>query len=70
MNECSSAIGITAIACQLMKCMEPDELSVLSADLVQLADTLTAMLTRSEVCQNKNSETKNVEAENNSYTSA
>lgn len=53
MNECNSALSITAIACQLFKCMDAGELSVLSADLMQLADTLVAMLARNEVCQNK-----------------
>ena len=54
MNECNSAFSITAIACQLFKCMDADELSLLSADLMQLADTLVAMLARNNFCQNKN----------------
>lgn len=47
-NECSCALAITAIACQLFENIDHDELGILAADLVQLADTLVAMLTRAE----------------------
>lgn len=50
MNECNNAIYITTIACQLFKCLSPDDLALLSADLVQLGDTLAAMLARYELC--------------------
>ena len=53
MNECNTALSITTIACQLFKCMDADELSILSADLIQLADTLAAMLVRKETCSGK-----------------
>ena len=45
-EECNHAFAITALACQLFSCMDSKELSILAADLVQLSDTLTAMLAR------------------------
>lgn len=49
-NECTNALTITAIACKLFKCMDHDELLLLSVDLIQLADTIAAMLARKEIC--------------------
>lgn len=50
MNECNHSLFLTSIACQLFKCMTPDEIALLAADLVQLGDTLAAMLARNEIC--------------------
>ena len=50
MNECKSAAAITAIACKLFECMGKEEFAILSADLMQLADTITAMLVRNDIC--------------------
>ena len=53
-NECSTAMMITTIACQLYNCMDHDELSLLAVDLVQLSDTLVAMLAREDICNKEN----------------
>lgn len=50
MNPCENAAYITAIACQLYKCMDTDSLALLASDLVQLADTLAAMIVRGDIC--------------------
>lgn len=53
MKECCCSTVITAVACELFRCMDTDELSLLSADLIQLADTIAAMLVRNEICNSQ-----------------
>lgn len=52
MTSCNHAAFITAVACNLFNSCSTEELSLLAADLVQLADTLSAMLVRAEICDN------------------
>lgn len=52
MNVCEQAMFITAIACSIFECCSNDEISKISADFIQLGDTLAAMLINQELCQN------------------
>ncbi|MGN0242943.1 MAG: DUF6774 domain-containing protein [Lachnospiraceae bacterium] len=56
MNACEKAAFITGLACRLFQCSTREELEVLAVDLVQLADTIAAMLVNENVCAEKETE--------------
>ena len=43
MNDCSNLFFLSAIACELAKCLSEDELNALSADLSVLGDMLASI---------------------------
>ncbi|WP_167957853.1 DUF6774 domain-containing protein [Anaerosporobacter faecicola] len=44
MNSCNLVASLTGIACTLSQCLSEEELNLLSASLVQLGDTIVAIL--------------------------
>ncbi|MEA5082657.1 MAG: DUF6774 domain-containing protein [Lachnospiraceae bacterium] len=56
MNPCKSASLITALACEIFNSFSSEEVEVFAAQLVQLGDTLTTMLTQQSVCQSNRKE--------------
>ncbi len=52
MNHCQNLYFLSALACRLAECLSEDELAVLSADLVTLADMLANLLARQDACKN------------------
>lgn len=50
---CSSLYILSTAACQIAECLSDDELSILSADLMTLADMLAGILARRNVCEKK-----------------
>lgn len=57
MNGCSNLIYLSTVACKLAECMEDEELSVLSSDLVVLSDMLANILARRSACEAKTQST-------------
>jgi hypothetical protein len=53
MNPCKSASLITALACEIFNSHSSDEVEMISAQLVQLGDTLTTMLTQQSLCESR-----------------
>lgn len=53
MNECSDVLLITSLACQLADCLSDDELALLSANLMLMADAIASILAKRELCANK-----------------
>lgn len=51
MNCCSNLYFLSSLACKLSECLDEDELSVLSADLVALGDMLESILARQAACK-------------------
>ncbi|MGE4215359.1 MAG: DUF6774 domain-containing protein [Anaerotignaceae bacterium] len=51
MNSCKSASLITALACEIFNSHSSNEVEIISAQLVQLGDTLNTMLTQQSVYQ-------------------
>ena len=54
MNPCELTASVTAVANALACKLNDDELSLLSAVLVQLGDTLATIVTQREICENLN----------------
>lgn len=54
MNNCNDLFILAAIACKLTKCLNEDELSVLSANLVALGDMLAVALAHNTSCSSSN----------------
>ena len=50
---CSNLLFLSTIACQLSECLSEDEITILSADLMTLADMLASILARKSVCESK-----------------
>lgn len=48
---CSNLFLLSSIACQLSDCLSPEELAVLSADLMTLGDMLASLLARQTACE-------------------
>ncbi|MGN0162868.1 MAG: hypothetical protein ACI4EA_04695 [Candidatus Ornithomonoglobus sp.] len=46
MNGCTDLFALSAIACKLSECLDENELAVLSASLMALADMLEVILAR------------------------
>lgn len=46
MNNCQNLFFLSTLACRLAECLSENELAVLSADLVTLADMLANVLAR------------------------
>ena len=53
MNNCTNLYFLSTLACQLSRCLSEDELNLLSADLVVLSDMLSNLLTRQDICSEK-----------------
>lgn len=56
MNECTDLYVLSAIACELSKCLSEEELALLAIKLTTLGDLLGVVATKQAVC--KPSETK------------
>ena len=56
MNPCKSASLITALACEIFNSSTSEEVEILAAQLVQLGDTLTTMITQQIACQGSEKE--------------
>lgn len=50
MSNCQNLFYLSALACELAKCLPEAELSVLSADLVVLGDMLVNIIEREALC--------------------
>ena len=48
MLDCKHLFFLSSIACQLGECLSEDELAILSADLVVLADMLANIIARTD----------------------
>jgi len=59
MDECELITLVTAVACGISKCCSEDDISLLSAVMSQLGDTLATILTQREINENKSKEEKN-----------
>lgn len=46
MNNCTNLYVLSTLACQLAKCLNTDELNILSADLQTLGEMLESILAR------------------------
>ncbi len=51
MSTCEQAMLITLIACNIFECFSENEVALLSAQLLQLGETLEAMRASNETCQ-------------------
>lgn len=51
MNNCTNLYILSTIACQLAKCLDADELNILSADLQVLGDMLSAIAARQSLSE-------------------
>ena len=51
--DCSNLYFLSTIACKISECLSEDELAVLSADLMTLADVIESILARQAVCDRK-----------------
>lgn len=51
MNNCSNLYLLSSIACKLSECLSPEEIAVLSADLMTLGDMLASLLARQALCK-------------------
>ena len=56
MNNCQNLFFLSTLACRLAECLSEDELAVLSADLVTLADMLANVLARQAACKDEREE--------------
>lgn len=56
MNNCQNLFFLSTLACRLAECLSEDELAVLSADLVTLADMLANVLARQAACKDEGEE--------------
>lgn len=56
MNNCQNLFFLSTLACRLAECLSEDELAVLSADLVTLADMLANVLARQVACKDEGEE--------------
>lgn len=51
MNNCQNLYLLSSVACQLSECLSDDELAVLSADFMTLADMLASIAAHSAACK-------------------
>ncbi|MDO4299839.1 MAG: hypothetical protein Q4D26_00380 [Clostridia bacterium] len=51
MNNCTNLYILSTIACQLAKCLDADDLNILSADLQVLGDMLSAIAARQSLSE-------------------
>lgn len=51
MSNCSNLYFLSTLACKLSECLDEDELSILSADLMTLGDMLESILARQDACR-------------------
>ena len=56
MNNCQNLFFLSTLACRLAECLSENELAVLSADLVTLADMLANVLARQTACKDEGEE--------------
>lgn len=76
MKDCELILGISGVACAIIKCSSDDEISLMSAIFNQLGDTLATYLTQKQICNsrlnsndsstdtnNKNTNDKNADSE-------
>lgn len=50
-NNCTSLYFLSTIACQITECLDDNELEILSADLLTLADMIVSLSARQSVCK-------------------
>lgn len=55
MDDCELVALVTAVACGVAKCCSEDEISLLSAAMTQLGDTLATILTQRQIKEKKES---------------
>ena len=53
MNSCCNLYFLSALACELSKCLSEAELTKLSTDLVVLGDMLVSIIASNAVCEEK-----------------
>lgn len=51
MKNCSNLYFLSTLACKIADCLSEEELAVLSADLVVLADLLANIIARENLCK-------------------
>lgn len=51
-SNCQNLYILSTIACQLVECLNAEELEILSADLMTLADMIESLLARQSACTN------------------
>ena len=51
-SNCQNLYILSTIACQLVECLSEEELEILSADLMTLADMIESLLARQSICKN------------------
>lgn len=49
-SNCQNLYILSTIACQLVECLSEEELEILSADLMTLADMIESLLARQSAC--------------------
>ncbi|HWT75436.1 MAG TPA: DUF6774 domain-containing protein [Mobilitalea sp.] len=64
MNDCGLIAAVSGIACTIIKSCSDDEISILSAVLTQLGDTLGTYLTQKEICKKRLSDNNDDNADN------
>ena len=50
-SNCQNLYILSTIACQLVECLSEEELEILSADLMTLADMIESLLARHSACK-------------------
>ena len=50
-SNCQNLYILSTIACQLVECLSEEELEILSADLMTLADMIESLLARQSACK-------------------
>ena len=51
-SSCQNLYILSSIACQLAECLDEEELEILSADLMTLADMIESLLAHQSACKN------------------
>ena len=50
-TDCQNLYILSTIACRLVECLNKDELEILSADLMTLADMIESLLAHQSACK-------------------
>lgn len=53
MSECCDLMFLSALACQLGKCLSEEELELLAPNLVALGDLLAVLIAKRGICSEK-----------------
>lgn len=55
-KSCHNLYFLSTVACRLSECLSADEIAVLSADLMTLADMLASVSVRKSICENSDNQ--------------